>query len=135
MIQAILTAYVIVKWIGAWSLFEGIAAVCLYSGLCIFALLFYIGSLLSRSTLGAVGALVNDGGLGIFIAPALWILFFTLYPLGLVDWLVALHILKNNQGYFFSHATPSTFDMIALALTIIIFAAPFFKVWKASKDS
>lgn len=130
MIQAILAAYVIIKWIGAWSLFEGTAAVCLYSGLCVFAILFYIVSLLSRSTLSAIGALVNDGGLGIFVAPGLWILFFILYPLGLVDWLVSLHILEGNKGYLLSHQTPTTFDVIVLLLMILIFVMPIIKLWR-----
>lgn len=134
MVQAILFAYVVIKWVGAWSIFEGTASVCFSAGLCIFAAASYVGSLLSRGTLASVAALIDDaGGYGLIITPILWILFFILYPLGLVDWLVFLHALKSNQGYLFSHQSPTTFDIIALILLVILFAMPFIRFWRFAR--
>lgn len=133
MIQVVLVAYVVIKWFGAWSLYEGGTA-CFTPGLCIFALIVYFGSLLSRGTMVSLGSFINDGGIGIFIAPTLWILFFILYPAGLVDWLVNWHVLGSNQGYLLSHVKATPFDIAMLVLAIFFFLSPFFKLWKASRS-
>jgi hypothetical protein len=137
MVKALLTGYVVIKWFGAWSLYSGVAQIFLYSGLCIFALTSFLVSLVSPSALRALSVLIGDepGGYGVLVTPSLWILFFVFYPLGLVDWLVNLHILDTNQGYLLSHQTPSDFDIFMLILLVLMSLPTVLKLRKLLKKS
>jgi hypothetical protein len=137
MFQPIISAYVIIKWIGAWSQFDGVASVCLFLGICIFAGLVFVTSLISPGAFRAISALINNGGggLGVLLSPILWLIFFTLYLLGLVDWLVSLHILESNKGYLLSHKSPSAFDIVALVIVIAMFVSSILKVRKIIKGN
>lgn len=91
--------------------------------------------MLSPGSLRALGMLIGEGpgGYGIILGPVLWILFFILYPLGLVDWLVALHALKSPQGLLFSGETPCAIDVIALILFFVTIISIILKVRKLFK--
>jgi hypothetical protein len=137
MLQPLLGAYVVVKWIGAFSLLGGAASACLLSVICLFATVGFIGSLLRPLGLTRlIAAIADDGGTGLgpLISPILWTVFFILYPLGLVDWLAALHFLDSNQGYLFSHRTPTLLDDAALLLFLAIFFSSAKRMWKLFKN-
>lgn len=134
MIQPILFAYFVIKWIGAWSQFEGSTATFLYSILCVSGILIFLVGLTGRGTVVSLGALINNGAIGIFVGPILWILFFMFYANGLVDWLVNWNILETNQGYLMSDATPSTVDIVILAVTILLFVSPLFRLVKIMRE-
>lgn len=91
--------------------------------------------MLSPGSLRALGLLIGEGpgGYGIIVGPVLWILFFLLYPLGLVDWLVALRALKNPQGLLFSGEDPSILDIILLVFFIVMASSAILRVGKLLK--
>jgi len=134
MIKPILFAYFVIKWVGAWSQFEGAGARWLYGGLCVSGLLIFLFGLLTRGTFMSLGAFINDGAIGIFVGPILWILFFILYPLGLVDWLANWNWIDSNQGYLLSHASPPTADLVILAVSLLIIASPLFAFFKVMRE-
>jgi len=123
MIQALLTAYVVIKWVGEWSLLSEKMGEVFLSGLCFLALFTFVLSFLSPYKIRSLAALFDseDRKFGVLVAPGIWILFFILYPQGLVDWLVSIHLLANNEGYLLSHQWPSGFDIFALILDLILF--------------
>lgn len=106
-------------------------------GICLFATVGFIGSLFRPlGLLRLIAAFVDDAGTGIgpLITPILWLIFFILYPLGLVDWLVALHWLDSNMGYLLSHESPSLVDVLTLILALYMFAASFGRIRKLFKS-
>ncbi|MBV6392445.1 MAG: hypothetical protein KPEEDBHJ_01667 [Anaerolineales bacterium] len=135
MIHAFLTIYFVVRWVGAWGQFNVVVSTLLYSVTCVFALTAFIVSMLSPGSLRALGLLIGEGpgGYGIIVGPVLWILFFLLYPLGLVDWLVALRALKNPQGLLFSGEDPSILDIILLVFFIVMASSAILRVGKLLK--
>lgn len=137
MIQALLTAFVVIRWLGAWSLFGRFAGTCLYSILCIFALVTFFTSLINPGSLRALSLLIGDGpgGYGILTAPLFWLLFFILYPLGLVDWLADLRVLNSNEGILFSHQPPTFWDIAALLLLLLMSFFSLRKFWKIITNS
>lgn len=123
MIQALLTAYVVIKWVGEWSLLSEKMGDAFLSGLCFLALFTFVLSFLSPYKIRSLAALFDseNRSFGVLVTPGIWILFFVLYPHGLVDWLVSIHLLANNEGYLLSHQWPSGFDIFALVLDLILF--------------
>lgn len=123
MIQAILTAYVIVKWIGEFNLLSEKGGEMFLSVLCFLANIGIVLPMFTPGGLRRLAALFNSENrrYGVLYGPILWILFFILYPSGMVDWFVSVGVLENNQGYWFSHETPGGFDIFALILVLLMF--------------
>lgn len=131
MIKALLTAYVVIKWVGELRLLSETAGEVFLSVLCILPLFTFILSfVLSPYKRISLAALFDPEHrkFGVLVEPALWILFFVLYQNGLVDWLVSAGWLEHSEGYILSHETPSRFDIFALAVDLILFILmPVFK--------
>jgi len=135
MLHLLLCAYILVKWVGAFSQLHWLAGGVVIIGMLFFARISVLSSLNGPWGLAKLVKLILTLGGSMLewcLLPALWLVLILLYIFGVVDWLVMLNVIESNQGYILSHARPPVLDIVLLIFTIYTFIASIVRVNNAT---
>lgn len=133
MLQFIATVYIVLYWIGPWSQIPGFPAVILFLLLITNGIVSYLESWVCNFSIAIkVITILLTGGLSllsIILLPILWILFISLYLMGLLNWFGVF------PAFLFNTTLESDWiHKVLLFLSTIIIIKSWVCVWESKED-